>query len=934
VAECTLEQDQIKPTHSMKYLSIIAALCISVSAIAQKTEVAGIVKNKDGKGLGFATVTLLFPEDSTLAYFDITDEQGMFQVKDVKQGAYLLQAAFLGHQTFYKQLDLNNGEELLSLDPIILKDRSTELGTVEIEGEAIPFLIKKDTVEYNSGAFRTKTNASVEDLLKKLPGVEVDKDGAIKAQGESVQKVLVDGKEFFSNDPKLATKNIPADAIRKVQVYDKKSDASEFTGIDDGEREKTINLLLKADRKNGAFGEVTAGYGTEDRYVGSAKISRFSEKTQAMALGSINNVNDFGLSIGDLITFSGGPAVLRSGGGRITSSSAIPLSGQSQNGQLKSGLGGLTYSYEFGKKNTISANYLYSHTNRELKEESNFEQFTPTTSFRSISSNNSENIGNNHTANVYWTNEIDSLTKFILRGSIGQSDTKETSNGISTTSESDGTFSNENTSNSFDSGKSPNASVNGQLVRKLNGKIGRNVKVDLSGNFSESKSTSDWDNAFVFDTTQAAFENDQLWRIVDKSNSFTTRIRFNEPLGKGYYLEPDISYNQNNISYLRGDLNQKDANPEVSNLLKRNVNYTEAGLNFKKTSSTSSLRIGVMLHTGEQNVTLKGDTVDVDNTKNISRILPSLSYRKKFGKSNWAYGRINSSVDYPSSGNLFSVPNTQNQNFINVGNTDLAPEKSYTAMMGMILYDQFTFSSFNANVSATFTDDKITNEKFVNDRLVQISQTINYKDAATVRGSVSYNRPIKKYGIVIDVSASETFNRNYTLVNDEENILNSYTHSGDFSIGNKKKKKVDASVGIGFSLTDSKYSVQTDLNNQFLTTTYFGDIEWFITDSWTFGTALDYNIYDSQSFGDKQRVPLLTAELSHSFLQGDRGILKVSAFDLLNQYNGINRVAYQNSIGETRSNVVGQYFLLSFTYKLNKLAAESNKGGGMMFHGR
>lgn len=521
-----------------------------------------------------------------------------------------------------------------------------------------------------------------------------------------------------------------------------------------------------------------------------------------------------------------------------------------------------------------------------------------------------------------------------MRASIGQSDTKETSSGESTTTDNEGAFSNRNSNASFDTGKRPNATANGQLVRKINGKVGRNVKIDLSGAFSESKSTSDWDNAFVFDTTQAALANDQLWRIIDKSNSFSTRFRYNEPLGKNFYLEPDLSYNQNNVSYVRGDLNQADANPEVSNRLKRNVTFTEAGLNLKKTSPTSSLRIGIKLHTGAQNVSLLGDTVNVDNTKSISRILPSISYRKKFGKSNWMYGRFNSSINYPSSGNLFSIPNAQSQTFINVGNTDLSPEKSYTAMMGMVLYDQFTFSSFNANVSATFTDDNITNEKFVSDRLIQISQTINYKDATMVRGSVSYNRPIKKYGIVIDMNASETFNRNYTLVNNEENILNSFTHGGEFSIGNKKKKKIDASIGVGFSLTDSKYSVQSNLDNQFLTTTYFGDIEWYITDSWTFGTALDYNIYDSQSFGDKQRVPLLTAELSHSFLQGDRGILKVSAFDLLNQYNGINRVAYQNSIGETRSNVVGQYFLLSFTYKLNKLAAESNKGGGMMFHAR
>ena len=915
----------------MKHIITVLSLCVAFASWAQKGEVNGIIKNKAGDGLGFATVTLLFPEDSTLAYFDITDGSGIFEIKDVKLGDYVLQAAFLGHGTTYKQVSLTNDNKILALPPITLEDKSTELGVVEIEGEAVPFLIKKDTIEYNSAAFRTKTNATVEDLLKKLPGVEVDKDGAIKAQGESVQKVLVDGKEFFSNDPKLATKNIPADAIKKIQVYDKKSEASEFTGIDDGEREKTINLMLKDDRKNGAFGELTAGAGTDERYVASGKISRFTEKSQAMLLGNVNNINDYGLSFGDFISFSGGPQVLRSGGGNFRSGN-VPLNSGNQQGQLNSGIGGLTYSYEFSKNNTISGNYLFSKSTRSLKENSDFIQYTPNSEFSTLSDDNTRTENENHGANIFWRNEIDSITKLTLRASISAGNTSESSSSFSESLDSADNFANNSLSNAFSTGSSPSATLNGQIVRKLNSKKGRNIKLDVNANVNDNQNTNDWDNRFnSVGFTQPIFAN-QLWRTENIGNGFGVKASYNEPLGKNYYLEPEVNYDLDNLSYRREDFDQLNENPDVINTLSRDVNIFEPGINIKKTSGVSSLTFGVKQHFGSQTVSLVGSSPQADINKKITRLLPSLSFRKKFGKSNFLRARINSDVNYPSTSNLFPIANSQNLNYINVGNTDLSPEYTHTASLGVVFYDQFTFSSLNAFIQGGYTENYITNSKTIGANFAQISQTINYKDAYNATASINYNRPIKKYGIVLDFSFVEAYNRNYTLVNDEENILTSYVHNGKFSIGNKKKKVIDAKLGIGLTYSDSRYSLQDNLDNVYITTNYFGDIEWYITDTWTFSTALDYNIYDSQSFGDKQRVPLLTAEISHNFLKGDKGTLKLSAFDLLNQYNGVNRFAYQNSIGETRSNVLGQYFLLSFTYKLNKLAAESNKSKGSFRH--
>ncbi len=284
-----------------KVLLICALILTAAVAQAQTQNLQGIVLDGQGKPMKFATVSLLSPEDSTLMFFGISNASGVFEIRNSSKGKYLLQVAMLGYKTYYRDVQLPVGDDG-DLGTIIIDQLDVQqMKGVEITGERIPLLIKKDTVEYDAAAFKTKPDANTEELLRKLPGIEVDRAGNIKAQGEQVDKVFVDGKEFFGNDPKVATRNLPADAIKKVQVYDKKSDRSEFTGIDDGSRERSINLMLKDGKKQGYFGDVTAGGGTNERYKAAAKLYRFRPESQFAVMGMSNNINRSGFSFSDYL---------------------------------------------------------------------------------------------------------------------------------------------------------------------------------------------------------------------------------------------------------------------------------------------------------------------------------------------------------------------------------------------------------------------------------------------------------------------------------------------------------------------------------------------------------------------------------------------------------------------------------------------------------
>ncbi len=270
---------------------------------AQKFIVTGQVLDTLRQGVPSATVMLLQAKDSSLVNFASTDARGVFEMRNVNKGNYQVKITFVGMTPIVRSVSTGT-ESIIDVGRLVLAPLNKQLDDLVIVGEKAPVTVKRDTIEFNAGSFKTKANANVEDLLKKLPGVEVDTDGTVKAQGEQVQRVTVDGREFFGRDPKLATRNLPADAVDKVQVFDKKSDQAVFTGIDDGQREKTINLELKEEKRHGAFGNLMAGAGDNERFQAKGSVNKFGKGKQLSLLGMGNNINEQGFSIDDFMNFN------------------------------------------------------------------------------------------------------------------------------------------------------------------------------------------------------------------------------------------------------------------------------------------------------------------------------------------------------------------------------------------------------------------------------------------------------------------------------------------------------------------------------------------------------------------------------------------------------------------------------------------------------
>ena len=347
---------------AMRLLFFPILLLLPFLLFSQKHTLQGSLRDTTAQPIVGATVMLLAPKDSSLLAFSRSNEEGFFDFKNLSGGAYLLRCTYFGYQNLQKNVRLEGPETLVDLGKLNMETRSTVLGEVEIVGESNPVTIRNDTIEFNAGSFKVKDNAVVEDLLKKLPGVEVAKDGAITAQGKEVQSVTVEGKKFFGDDPKIATKNLPADAVKKVQMFDKKSDAATFSGVDDGLREKTINLELKDDKKKGWFGKMAAGGGASEggdpRFEGRTSLNSFKPKRQISLLGMGNNTNEAGFSIEDYMAFSGAMRSMMGGGGgaRVTlqfdsDNSDVPLNFGNNEGFIDTWAGGLNFDQEYGKKN-------------------------------------------------------------------------------------------------------------------------------------------------------------------------------------------------------------------------------------------------------------------------------------------------------------------------------------------------------------------------------------------------------------------------------------------------------------------------------------------------------------------------------------------------------------------------------------------------------
>jgi hypothetical protein len=921
------------------YLLLALLIATATSTLRAQFTIEGLVQDTSGNPLSSATIALLQASDSVLVSFALTDEYGSFIFKKVSEGDYLVQASFLGYHTMSVPTDVASN---LSLPAITMIPNTVSLDEVSIEGERTPIFIKKDTIEYNALAFKTNPGDNVEQLLKRLPGVEVDREGNVKAMGEDVQKVLVDGKEFFGNDPKVATKNLPADAVDRVQVYDRKSDLAEFTGIDDGEREKTINLKLKEDKKKGVFGNVTGGYGQtnfddpDHLYQGKVSVNRFSNKLQLSVLGMLNNNNQQGFSVNEYINFMGGlSSMMGSGGGRIrlgSSGSGIPLNtgGDMGTGFMRTGAGGVNFNYDISKKTEIQTSYFYNDLSNTLDQSTFRQQFLNNGVFETNSESSQLTANNNHRVNVTVRHEIDSMQNLIFRSNAGINDAMLTQNSMSQTFDNEGSVENESTTNNASNGQNLNATATLVYRRRFH-KRGRALVLEANGSmqqddqeaalFSVNGFRPGTDKAFTDSITQDQFQtNDQT--------NWGAKVSFTEPLGKSKYLQLNYSRQNYNNDWNREvyDINGGTTrlNRQLSNEYLRGYFYDRGGLSLLMNGAKSTLTASMDVQRSQ----LDGDLITLDTMINQSfvNVLPGLRYRYEFAATRNISLNYRTSVREPSLEQLQPIIDNTNPLNIYVGNPNLRPEYTHSANIHFMNFSRFNFTNFFGVVRATYTTNKITNSKIVDSLFRQITQPINVDQDLSLSTFINYGAPIKPIGAKFRIEGNVTYNRSILFVNTLENNVNRLMGGLSLTLENRNKEHFDLVAGARLSPTLTRYDISVELNQDFLNQSYFTDLSVNLGKKWLFTSSLDYTLYGGDVFNEDASIALWEAALTRYLFKNRRGQLRLTAYDILNQNQGIDRTSTFNYVEETRVRTLSRYVMMTFTYNLSEFGEQ--QGGG------
>jgi len=904
----------------MRTVIVLILLIIPSYMLGQVNSIKGEILDENAVPMPSATAILLNPSDSTLQYFGVSNATGKFEIINIKQGRYLLQIAYIGYQTIYKNIEIPY-KDAGDMGTVIMIPKPVSLDEVTVTGERVPLKIKNDTIEYDAKAFKVAPDGVVEDLLKKLPGLEIDRAGNIKALGENIRNVLVDGKEFFGNDPKLATKNLPADAVDKVQLYNKKTEEAEFTGIDDGTRNQTLNLMLDEDKKDGVFGELMAGGGTGNHYQTNGKVYRFDDRTQIAALGMINNINQYGFSVGDYLSFTGGISGF-SGGKIMIGEGGFPVNfGETVTGYSTSGAAGLNFSYSPRKDRRFFISYLGNGSKRKLTETSK------TTSYRKEGSyfqnENTEQVqkDTSHSVNFgirYLFNETNNL---ILNGTVSYN------TGFIPFSSTTGTYLDEELVNdqvrtSEDISDRISGNVSTTYLKRIN-EGNTVIKIYGNGSLSNSSSETGFENITSYYNPASTDIISQFQDNSIKSFNYSIGMAFTQKITARSYIDILLNGGSNGQYLEREQGNVSNGYSVIDSLspeFSKNGLFIRPGLSLRRNTEKTNLTLALEYNTGKYNTSLWEDG-PVENK--FSMFQPRFSFEFSYGTGRRLMVNYSSNINTPSANQMLPVVNNFNSLSLYYGNRDLDPEFSHRLSAHWWIFDQFSFTSFLAAASINYTTNKINYSRTINDQLVQVIRLVNVESDFTANANIDFSTPIRFLGIKSNINLDETYKRGINLVDGIENDITNFNHRFSLTFENRKKEKWDISTGTGLTLTDARYSIQESLNNIYFDVSWFGEIRWTPNDNFDFNVSADITNYTARSFEESRVVPLIGAHISYFFMKNNRAALTLSGFDLLNRNTGIDRISELNYLRETRSNIIGRYIMLSFKYRLNKFGGDT-----------
>ena len=918
---------------------IFALLFISYYANAQTggSATGKVLNGKDKTPVDYASVAVKRLSDSVTVGGTNTNANGTFTVTGLAPGKYKLYVAYIGLKTINKDFEVTAAKPSVAFGDLVMENTGVQLNTVIVQGEIPPVVVKKDTLEFDAKTIKVKENSVVEDLLKKVPGVEVAKDGTVTTQGESIRRVRVDGKDFMGNDPLLATRNLPADMVDKIQIIDDMSEQAKFSGVDDGNREKIINIVTKNGVKNKGFvGNNTIGYGTDDRYDVNLSVTRFNKDQQITLLGQFNNVNkqNFGGGVGG---GGGGGRGQNFGGGSgqqagitTTNAAGINFADTYKNGTQFNG------SYFFNKTSLFNTNSSFSQTFLGNNTNANRSELESTT----------ERL--NHRLDFTLDTKIDSSTSIRIRPNFSFSDNSaesfNTYNRVSSiTGDATGTQSFDNNS------KSPSLS-NNMLIRKKFARRGRTLSLNVNTNYNDNDANNININPETLTSLTNVISQRRLNQFIDNnSTSFgnTARLVFTEPLSKTLNLELNYQngFNFDNQGRFVYDFNnttqQYDVvNVDLSNEFENKTFTNALGFSFSKNEKKYNWNVGLAaLQTHRENANITTGNVF---TQDFINLTPSANFRYTFSTTKRLNIRYDGRTNQPNISQIQPIPDNTNTQTIFLGNPNLKPSFSNNLR---IFYNNFDFKSYRtlflgAVITQTFngfgnsqsliTDAADPNFGKIANSFVNVDGNFSANAFGTLGLPI-----IKGNKLTLNVDGRVGYNRATAITTNLENITNEYNITNGYRLVSNLDK-LDMVAGISGTMNRSTFTRGT--NTRFYVLRPNVDISYLFPGNIRLQTDVSYIKQTGGGQGYDTDFTLVNGFISRQFFK-NRGTFKLAVNDLFNQNTGITRTAGNNSITDSNFNVLKRYYMFSFTYSLSNIAGMSGAGqqrgpgGGMRMGG-
>ena len=916
-----------------QFIFINCLLLMSYVGFAQNLTIQGTLKDSiANRALNSATVSLVYANDSSLVSFSRTNEAGVFNFKNVSPGNYLISVSYVGYIPKWVPV-ITGTEKTVDMGLIYMNDVNT-MSTVTVTARRPPVVINGDSVEFNSENFKTAPNAVVEDLLKKMPGMEVDKSGGITVNGKKVTKVFVNGKEFFTGDPVMATKNLPADAVDKIQVYDRKSDQAMFTGIDDGSEETAINLKLKKDRNKSTFGKLNGGAGTPSVFDAQGNVNVINNEEQFSAIGGANNTNRQNFSNRNIVNFSGG------GGGRPGAGAGVTVNFSGGSGETDANAQGIAETYSIGgnysnlfnnKKTEFNANLSISDVTRNNNSFSKTQNLTPGNAFNRESESNS--IAGNKQQNFGSTidHKVNENFSFRFTPSLGLQQTTNYSEDSTQTYLTNGNLLNSNTTIASSASDAVNAAST-LLLRKKFAKKGRTISSTITQSFNRSNSTG---NQY---TEQLSYINNKLTNdsILDQQNtrkgentSYSANLIYTEPLGKKSLLEFNTYLSKSIGSSSRRIFDRNNATDNYDLLNKRLTNefnseytYSGGGMSYRSNQKKYNFSTGVSL----QKAVLDGENISAKTklSQSFQDILPNATFRYNFSQTKNLNIDYRTSTNQPSITQLQPVLDQSNINRQSIGNPDL--KRSYVHNLNIRFFSSKILAgkSFFSTLNASTTNNSIVNYDSVLPNRTILTKPVNVDGAYRINTSLNYGFGIKKLKSRLSFGLNAGLNNNISYANGLLNTIVTKSTGPSMTYSYIVDDVIDINLTARYSFSNTNNAVNPTLNTNFLTKVFGADMTNYLPFNIVLNQSFNYAINTGRAEGFNTSIPIWNASFSKFFLKNKRAEIKMSAFDLLNKNIGINRNVSQNQIVDRSYNVISQYFMLTFTYSLQK----SGLGGG------